>query len=102
MQLLDSAPADGAEPLIEYIVAPSEVDDVYSGSVVGRDMVLQPGKLGRTNMANLPLAVRFANLLGPEPPAPVKTISELNRDELPKPTEDIDQVRRDLKKWGYG
>lgn len=49
-----------------------------------------------------PLAIRFADLITPNPTDAPTTKDELNLDELPKPTEDIEQVKRDLRKWGYG
>ena len=48
------------------------------------------------------VAVEFADMLTPNPPTNPTPISQLDPKELPKPTEDLDQVRRDMKKWGYG
>jgi hypothetical protein len=34
-------------------------------------------------------------------PQLVTHVNELNRDDLPKPTDDIEQIKSDLKQWGY-
>lgn len=49
---------------------------------------------------NIPLAIKFADLITPNPPTPPKPASSFSR--LPQPTEDIDQVKRDVKEFGYG
>ncbi|KUI70459.1 hypothetical protein VM1G_06003 [Cytospora mali] len=49
---------------------------------------------------NVPLAIKFADLITPNPPTPPKPASTFTR--LPKPTEDIEQVKRDIKEFGYG
>jgi hypothetical protein len=48
----------------------------------------------------IPVAIKFADLLTPNPPVPPKPANIFNR--LPEPTEDIDQVKRDIKEFGYG
>ena len=48
------------------------------------------------------MAVRFADMLCPNPPSDPIPISKLDKSKLPKPTDDLDQVRRDMKEWGYG
>lgn len=58
--------------------------------------------MGRTPIDKYPVALRFADLMTPNPPARPKLAKDLNLDELPKPTENIAQVKRDLRKWGYG
>lgn len=51
---------------------------------------------------NIPLAIKFADLLTPTPPtAPLKVTPE-TFPRLPQPTEDIDQVKRDVLEFGYG
>lgn len=102
VKVLDSAPADGSEFLIEFVVSPEAIDDLYSGRKDGQSVAFTPGTLGRTPMSKFPLANRFTDLITPNPPGTPVLASELNLDELPKPTEDIDQVKRDLRKWGYG
>lgn len=49
---------------------------------------------------NIALAIKFADLITPNPPTPPKKASAFTR--LPKPTEDIEQVKRDVKEFGYG
>lgn len=48
------------------------------------------------------VAVKFADMLTPNPPTNLTPISKLDAKQLPRPTEDVDQVRRDIKEWGYG
>ncbi|KAI0021330.1 hypothetical protein F4780DRAFT_284813 [Xylariomycetidae sp. FL0641] len=48
------------------------------------------------------VAIKFADLLTPNPPKPVIKYSPEAFPRLPKPTEDIAQVKRDIKEFGYG
>jgi hypothetical protein len=41
-------------------------------------------------------------MLTPNPPTNPIPISQIDAKKLPKPTEDLDQVRQDMKDWGYG
>ncbi|KAK8054371.1 Phytanoyl-dioxygenase [Apiospora saccharicola] len=48
----------------------------------------------------IPVAIKFADLLTPNPPTPPKPASAFSR--LPEPTEDVEQVKRDIEEFGYG
>ncbi|KAK8044027.1 Phytanoyl-dioxygenase [Apiospora rasikravindrae] len=48
----------------------------------------------------IPVAIKFADLLTPHPPTPPKPASAFSR--LPVPTEDVEQVKRDIEEFGYG
>ncbi|RFU28414.1 hypothetical protein B7463_g7915, partial [Scytalidium lignicola] len=48
---------------------------------------------------NLRVAIKFADLLCPVNPSPPKAITGV---KLPQPTEDIEQVKRDIAEFGYG
>ena len=41
-------------------------------------------------------------MLCPNPPTNRTPLSKLDKSKLPKPTEDLDQVRQNMKDWGYG
>lgn len=51
---------------------------------------------------DIPKAVRFADLLTPDPSVELRPASDFQPKELPQPTEDIEQVKRDVQQWGYG
>lgn len=51
---------------------------------------------------NIPLAIKFADLLTPNPPVPPKKVVPGAFARLPKPTEDLEQVKRDITEFGYG
>ena len=48
------------------------------------------------------VAVRYADVPCPQPPSNPTPVLKLDAAGLPRPTEDLDQVRRDVKEWGYG
>lgn len=51
---------------------------------------------------NIPLGIKFADLLTPNPPvAPTKVVPGAF-PRLPKPTDDIEEVKRDILEFGYG
>ena len=41
-------------------------------------------------------------MLSPDPPRNPTPISKIDTKKLPQPTEDLEQVRKDIKEWGYG
>ncbi|GJC92681.1 phytanoyl-dioxygenase [Colletotrichum higginsianum] len=101
VKLLDSAPADNAEPSFELSWPPEKFEDLRDGREDPQTAVMMSAGSGGSK-GNLPLAIRFADLITPDPTEPPQTADQLDLNELPKPTEDIDQVKRDLRKWGYG
>lgn len=111
VQLLATAPAgvvdndyDASTLLFDLTWPPEVFDDLKEGRPVDPAIqVLFSAKPGHAK-GDLKAAIRFADLLTPEPSSPPTTAEELAAAgaELPQPTEDIEQVRRDLRKWGYG
>lgn len=102
VKLLDSGPAD--EPLFELTWAPELFGDLKEGRPVDPTiLVFFSANTGRSK-GDLKAAMRFADLITPNPSEAPRTAKELEvaKAELPKPTEDTDQVRRDIRKWGYG
>lgn len=51
---------------------------------------------------NIPKAVRFADLLTPAPPIPLRHADSFRVEDLPRPTTNIAQVKKDIKNFGYG
>jgi hypothetical protein len=49
---------------------------------------------------DLRMSIKFADLISPRQPANPPDFTKYK--QLPKPTTDIEQVKRDLKEWGYG
>ncbi|UQC81109.1 uncharacterized protein CLUP02_06595, partial [Colletotrichum lupini] len=94
VKLLDSAPTDGAEPAFELTWRPERFEDLAEGRDDPQTAVFMSAV---PTKGDYPLAIRFADLITPNP-----TDAPTTKDELPKPTEDIEQVKRDLRKWGYG
>ncbi|KAK8014072.1 hypothetical protein PG990_007368 [Apiospora arundinis] len=51
---------------------------------------------------SIAVAIRFCDLLGPNPPQPLQKYTPEAFPRLPVPTTDLDQVKRDIKEFGYG
>lgn len=47
-------------------------------------------------------AIKFADLLTPNPPVPCKKVTPGAFPRLPKPTDDLEQVKTDIEEFGYG
>ncbi|TLS27313.1 hypothetical protein PpBr36_04272 [Pyricularia pennisetigena] len=61
----------------------------------------------RTNPAtvptgNVPRIIRWADLLNKTPVQLLKGAQHIDHDRLPRPTEDLQQVKRDIEEFGYG
>ncbi|CZT12198.1 uncharacterized protein RAG0_16113 [Rhynchosporium agropyri] len=94
VKLLDEAPKD-AEPDVIANIAPHYVLDAITGRLLTQNM------FGKHSVPPCPGA--FASCFAPLGlPGPMTPASELDHDSLPKPTEDPEQIKRDMKKWGYG
>ncbi|TDZ24918.1 Dioxygenase [Colletotrichum orbiculare MAFF 240422] len=100
VKLHDSAPA-GDEPLFELAWGPERFEDLYNGREDAQALVFVMASKGRSK-GDFSQAIRFADLITPDPTDAPQTKDELDPEELPKPTEDIDRVKSDLRKWGYG
>lgn len=99
VKFLETSPPDGPAPAFEITLKPEQIEWLSTG--FGEDpqavVFLQSERKGDTIQA-----VQFADLLTPNPSKAPTPKNDLNLDELPKPTEDINQVRRDIRRWGYG
>jgi hypothetical protein len=92
--LLDEAPTD-AEPDVIANIAPQYVLDAITGRLLTQNM------FSKHSVPPCPGA--FASCFAPLGlPGPMTPSSELDHDSLPKPTEDPEQIKRDIKTWGYG
>ncbi|KAI9642122.1 hypothetical protein NHQ30_008923 [Ciborinia camelliae] len=49
---------------------------------------------------DMKMAIKFGDLLTPNPPSPVQKFTGTER--LPQPTEDLEQVKADMREFGYG
>jgi hypothetical protein len=93
VKLLDAAPK-GVEPDVVANIAPHYVLDAISGNLLTQNMF---GK-----HADPPCPGAFASCFAPLGlPGPMTPGSELDPDSLPKPTQDPEQIKHDIKKWGY-
>lgn len=93
VKLLDAAPKD-AEPDVVANIAPACVLDAITGRLLTQNMF--------TRHADPPCPGAFASCFAPLGlPGPMTPGSELDHDSLPKPTEDPEQIKRDMKRWGY-
>ncbi|CAN8102238.1 unnamed protein product [Discula destructiva] len=102
VQLLDSGPA--GETLFEVSWNPETFQKLHAGRDADpMHIVFTYAATGRSK-GNLPAAIRFADLITPDPSKAPTTAKELKAAgaELPKPTEDINQIKDDICKWGYG
>ncbi|KAF7189654.1 Dioxygenase [Pseudocercospora fuligena] len=100
VKMLDAAPVEDPQLSFELVVQPEQVEELRVGW--GDDPSTVVFMKSQSKKGDLIQAIRFADLLTSEPSVEPTHIKDLNRDELPKPTEDIEQVKRDIKKWGYG
>ncbi|TLD33934.1 hypothetical protein PspLS_01118 [Pyricularia sp. CBS 133598] len=62
---------------------------------------------GATNSKTVPTGkvpkiIRWADLLNKTPVQLLKGVESLDHGRLPRPTEDLEQVKRDIKEFGYG
>ncbi|OTA91058.1 hypothetical protein M434DRAFT_397540 [Hypoxylon sp. CO27-5] len=102
-KLLGSHPDDGAEPDCQLALRPETIIQFYQGHLDPRYGLFKDEFLHDTAMSkkSIPLAIKFSDLLTPQgPPSLPKVPSTFER--LPVPTEDIAQVKRDIKEFGYG
>ena len=97
--MLDSSTIDESALSFELELRPEQVQEIYTG--FGDDVQTQIMMYAKRK-GNMLHVMRFADLLTPNPTDAPTPKSELPLDELPKPTEDIDQVKTDIRRWGYG
>lgn len=104
-KLLDSPPEDGAEPDSHVTIQPASIVQFTQGHLEPRFGLFKDAYLYDTAMRKetIPLAIKFADLLTPQgPPAEAKMVDPEALERLPVPTEDIAQVKKDIKEFGYG
>lgn len=93
VKLLDAAP-DGVEPEFVANIMPEYVLDVIEGRMHAQHA------FGKRAVPPCPGA--FAACFSPMGrPTLVTHADELDNAKFPKPTEDIEQVKSDLQRWGY-
>lgn len=101
-----------SEPTLEILSGPVPQDidaHIFARTTAVRQLARgnwdsrYAARWGHLNLVsgNMRVAIKFGDAL-----TGVKWVhpklSKLNFDELPKPTTDVAQVKRDLEKWGYG
>ncbi|KAI9163199.1 Dioxygenase af480 [Paramyrothecium foliicola] len=92
-EVLDTAP-NGLTPGVVVTIMPEYILDVIEGRM---HAVHAFGK-----RAQPPCRGGFPMCFAPGGrPGPVVNAEELDRKALPKPTEDVEQIKYDLRKWGY-
>jgi hypothetical protein len=90
------------EPDTKLNIKPEYIAQFYDGKLEPRYGLFKDAFFNEASMPSgkIPVAIKFADLLTPHPPVAPKHADAFDR--LPEPTEDIDQVKRDIKKFGYG
>lgn len=90
------------EPDTMLNIKPEYIAQFYDGKLEPRYGLFKDAFFNEASMpsGSIPVAIKFADLLTPNPPVPPKHADAFVR--LPQPTEDIEQVKRDIKKFGYG
>ncbi|KAI1844422.1 hypothetical protein JX266_009309 [Neoarthrinium moseri] len=89
------------EPDTKLNIKPEYISQFYDGKLEPRYGLFKDAFFNEASMPSgrIPVAIKFADLLTPHPPVPPKTADKFDR--LPQPTEDLDQVRRDVNEFGY-
>ncbi|KAK7698021.1 hypothetical protein SLS64_012899 [Diaporthe eres] len=90
------------EPDTKLNIKPEYIAQFYDGKLEPRYGLFKDAFFNEASMPSgrIPVAIKFADLLTPSPPVPPKHADAFAR--LPQPTEDIEQVKRDIKEFGYG
>ncbi|KAI1269322.1 hypothetical protein F5Y18DRAFT_415095 [Xylariaceae sp. FL1019] len=90
------------EPDTKLNIKPEYIAQFYEGTLEPRYGLFKDAFFNVAAMPSgrIPLAMKFADLLTPQPPTPPKHADQFDR--LPQPTEDIKQVKEDIKEFGYG
>ncbi|KAK5019944.1 hypothetical protein BJ546DRAFT_599720 [Cryomyces antarcticus] len=85
-------------------VTPNVIIELVEGKVEPRFAVFKDAIFDETKMPSgeIPLAIGFCDRLCPVTPVEPTKIEDMGEVTLPVPTEDIEQVKADIKKWGYG
>ncbi|OLN97843.1 hypothetical protein CCHL11_02572 [Colletotrichum chlorophyti] len=103
VRLLESLP-DGIEPDVQTVIKPDYIVRFHQGTLDPRLGLFQdarsyPPSIPKGDVPNL---IRFADLLNKTPTVFLENVNKFPAHELPKPTEDIEQIRQDITNFGYG
>ncbi|KAK6071122.1 hypothetical protein SCUP234_09825 [Seiridium cupressi] len=90
------------EPDTKLNIKPEYIAQFYDGKLEPRYGLFKDAFFNEASMpsGSVPVAIKFADLLTPHPPVPPRAADTFDR--LPQPTDDIEQVKRDVKEFGYG
>lgn len=90
------------EPDTKLNIKPEYIAQFYDGKLEPRYGLFKDAFFNEASMPSgrIPVAIKFADLLTPNPPVAPKHADAFDR--LPQPTEDIEQMKRDIKEFGYG
>lgn len=90
------------EPDTKLNIKPEYIAQFYENKLEPRYGLFKDAFFNEASMptGKIPVAIKFADLLTPNPPVPPKHADTFDR--LPEATEDIEQVKRDVKEFGYG
>ncbi|KAK8115690.1 Phytanoyl-dioxygenase [Apiospora sp. TS-2023a] len=90
------------EPDCRLNIKPEYIIQFYENKLEPRYGLFKDAFFNEASMPSgkIPVAIKFADLLTPHPPTPPKPASAFSR--LPEPTEDVEQVKRDIEEFGYG
>ncbi|KZL76607.1 phytanoyl- dioxygenase family protein [Colletotrichum incanum] len=103
VQLLKSVAAD-VDPDVQVIIKPEYIIRFHEGTLDPRMGLFMDARTYEpsTPKGNIPKLIRFADLLSKSPPRLLGEVKNLHGLTLPQPTEDIEQIKRDLIQFGYG
>ncbi|KXH69490.1 hypothetical protein CSAL01_07174 [Colletotrichum salicis] len=92
------------EPDTKVTIKPEYMSQFYEGKLEPQYGLFKDAFFHEASMpkGNVPVAIKFADLLTPNPSTPPKKVVPGAFARLPEPSEDIDQVKRDIKEFGYG
>ncbi|KAK8076065.1 hypothetical protein PG994_003337 [Apiospora phragmitis] len=90
------------EPDTKVTIKPEYITQFYEGKLepcygLFKDAFFHEASVPQ---GDIPVAIKFADLLTPDPPMPPRPYTPGMR--VPQPTEDIEQVKRDVQEFGYG
>ena len=88
------------EPNCKVKIKPEYITQFVEGKLEPRYGLFKDGFFDETTLpqGEIKACVKFADMLCPQNPTHPKSITT----GLPVPIEDIDQVKEDMRKWGYG
>lgn len=92
------------EPHCRIQIKPSVIIELVEGQVEPRFAIFKDAIFDETKMpqGEIPLAIGFCDRLCPVTPVEPTKVEDLGDVALPVPTTDIEQVKADIKRWGYG